>query len=70
MFFEGAICFHNSTCIAVVCRVEIILIGVLMYPVNGIIRMDEQVSTDKLDDILRLKTEKKALRTQKYNQFF
>lgn len=41
-----------------------------MYPVNGIIRMDEQVSTDKLDDILRLKTEKKALRTQKYNQFF
>ena len=41
-----------------------------MYPVNGIIRMDEQVSTDKLDDILRLKPEKKALRTQKYNQFF
>lgn len=70
MFFEGAICFHNSTCIAVVRRAEIILIGVLMYPVNGIIRMDEQVSTDKLDDILRLKTEKKALRTQKYNQFF
>ena len=69
MFFEGAICFHNSTCIAVVGRTEIILIGVLMYPVNGIIRMDEQVSTDKLDDILRLKTEKKALRTQKYNQF-
>lgn len=70
MFFEGAICFHNSTCIAVARRAEIILIGVLMYPVNGIIRMDEQVSTDKLDDILRLKPEKKALRTQKYNQFF
>ena len=65
MFFEGAICFHNSTCIAVVGRAEIILIGVLMYPVNGIIRMDEQVSTDKLDDILRLKTEKKSTENSK-----